>query len=98
MSTPVRRFSQNELEQLFRQHEFDKLLPVCNRQTICDEEFAPDSNPPRKFAKRRGYRYVDSRTSDEVAVIFHYTLVDETQKRVINRLVIGGVPHDATLP
>jgi hypothetical protein len=73
-------------------------IRVCSRQTICDEEFSPDSVPPKKFTKRRGYRYLDANTNDEVAVIFHYTLVDGTQRRTINRLIINGVPHDASLP
>jgi hypothetical protein len=98
MSTPVKRYSQAELDQLFRAHDFDKTLPLCTRQTICDEEFSAQNVPAKKFTKRKGYRYLDASTKDEVAVIFHYTLIDGNQRRAINRLVIGGKPHDATLP
>jgi hypothetical protein len=99
MSTPEKRYSQSDLEKLYREHEFDKILPLCTRELICDEEYSPQSVPPRKFAKRRGYRYLDANSSgDEVAVVFHYTLVDGTQTRVINRIVINGKPHDALLP
>jgi hypothetical protein len=98
MSTPDKRYSQAELEQLFREHEFDKKLPLCTRDVICDEEFSPQSIPRRKFTKRRGYRYSDPNTRDEIAVILHYTLPDDTQVRIINRLVVDGKPHDALLP
>jgi len=98
MSTPDKRYSQNVLEELFRKHEFDKLLPLCTRQVICDEEFSPQSIPPKKFLKRRGFRYLDATTNAEAAVIFHYTLPDGSQRRTINRLVIDGRPHDAMLP
>lgn len=98
MSAPLQRYSQTELEKLFRDHEFDKTLPLCNRDTICDEEFSSQSVPLKKFTKRRGYRYSDAKTGDEIAVVFHYTLTDNTQRRVINRLVIDGKRHDALLP
>ncbi len=98
MSTPEKRYSQNELEELFREQEFDKKLPLCTRHLICDEEFSPQSVPARKFTKRRGYRYLDAQTNDEAAVIFHYTLADGTQRRVINRIVVNGKTCDAMLP
>jgi hypothetical protein len=98
MSTPEKRYTQSELDQLFRDHDLDKKLPLCNRQVIRDEEFSPENVPRKKFTKCRGYRYLDAATSDEVAVIFHYTLLDGTQPRTINRLVIDGKVYDAMLP
>jgi predicted DNA-binding transcriptional regulator YafY len=95
-SSQNRRCSQAELEQLFTEHKMEELLPLCTRHTICDEEYSPtDSTKP--FTKRRGFRYVDATTGDEVAITFHYTHRDGTRKRVINRLVINGNRHDALL-
>lgn len=95
MPTPEKRYSQPELEKIYRDNELDKKLPLCNRFPICDEEYTPESG--KKFRKRRGYRYLDSGTNHDVAVIFHYTLHDGTQLRIINRLVIDGNVYNGQL-
>jgi hypothetical protein len=93
-----RRYSQAELAELYQEHKFHEKLPACTRHTICDEEYLPTSIPARSFTKRKGYRYLDAISRDEVAVTFHYTLADGSQLRIINRLVIDGKPHDGLLP
>ncbi len=79
------------MERLFTDHNIAQQLPACKTEPACDEQ---RSLLHETFCcKRRGTRYLDAATADEVALIYEYTRVNQQQFRVIRRLRIGNIVY-----
>jgi hypothetical protein len=88
--------SNEALQKLFNEHGMGQIIAQCKRLETCE----PQSLMHKTFCcKRIGMRYMDEKTADEVAMIYHYERIDGTKYDVIRRLKIGNtVYHGKLLP
>jgi hypothetical protein len=93
-NTPERRIeykTADELDHLYNEHGFGKILADCEKRIIVDGAFHPNKPGHRKTIGERGEVFVDA--TGIRAVVFHYTHSDGTAICSIKRLVTGDIDY-----
>jgi hypothetical protein len=93
-NTPERRIeykTADELDRLYHEHGFGKILADCHKRIIVDGSFHPTKPGHPKTIRERGEVFTDA--SGIRAVIFHYTHTDETMVCSIKRLMTDDADY-----
>jgi hypothetical protein len=93
-NTPERKIEykdRDQLDHLYEEHGFGRILADCQRRVIADGAFYPSKGSDHRTIKELGEVFTDA--SGIRAVIFHYTHSDGTVICSIKRLVTSDVDY-----
>jgi len=99
-NTPERKIeykTAEELDHLYNEHGFGKILADCDKRIIVDSEYHPNKIGHPKTVRERGEVFTDA-SGILRAVAFHYMHSDGTAICNIKRLVVDGMDYRLPQP